>query len=220
MSIQSLTDEMTLDVNGNALLSGKAYNSESFEDFVVNPSSGKKVLIVDTAFKDCKAPNGSAIIMKGTTLENVSFVNFDCGDALNISSEVTLKGVRVIGKKHPKMIWIRPEDKGNIIRSDCSGIYVSLDISEFDGEVSITGIHADKVKVNPTKHVVLKAELLESLNWKELGISGLSYWKLMIKKIIADKSEEGIFSLPPKSGKNYERSMRELEVLRNQGYVK
>jgi hypothetical protein len=216
MPIANITDEMSANEKGDKVLSGKIYKDETFEDFTVNPLIGRMISILDTSFENCKVSKGSFMLMKGTVLKNVSFTNFDCGDVMHISSEASLNNVKIVGERSPKMIWIRPEEKENVSINDD----ISIDISEYEGEVSITGVSVKNISVNPTSHVVLKAELLGTLNWKEIGLSGLSYWKFMEKKVASDNSIEGIFSVPPKNSKNFDRSMEELKILRDLGHVK
>lgn len=182
----------------------------------MNPKVGSAVAIENCSFVGCNVTNGAFTIMKGSILKNVSFVDFDCGEAMHISAEAILDNVKIVGSNTPKMVWIRPQDNGYSKMDECR---LSLDLSGYEGEVSITGFPVDKVKINTVHQVVIKANLLKAVDWKGLGLSALSYWKMMAKKASVDGSEAGIFSLPSKTGRNYERSMNELNILRGNNFI-
>ncbi len=221
MLIENITDEMSIDKDGSYILAGKTYNEEVFKDFTVNPLPGNIISIVNTEFNKCKVSIGTCMLMKGTVLKEVTFNDFNCGDALHISSEAILDKVKIIGPKFPKMIWIRPESQGDQ-RDDHNKVSVEwmLDISNFNGEVSITGLPVNKVKIDTEKQVIVGAEIFKKLDWKRLGLSSLSYWRLLAKKVEVDSSSEGIFSIPKKTDRDYERSINELKILRGLGHIK
>ncbi len=219
MLIKNVLDEMSIDDEGNHLLKDKTYIEDVFECFEINPILRKVYSIVDTSFTDCKVINGEGMIMNGTVLKNVSFIDFNCGNILHISSEVIFDNVKIASVSYPKTLWIRPEreDYSDENNSSCGNLF--LDIVDFRGEVSITGLPADKVKIDSDKQVVIRADLLRKIDWKKLGLNGLSYWKLMARKVDADHSFEGIFSMPPINSRDYERSVKELKILKELGHV-
>jgi hypothetical protein len=216
MTLISLDSELR--PSGNAfVLSGKSFESETIEKLVFRPVGDQKYIIEDVAFIDCNVDSNVAVIRKGVTLKNVIFDNLVCKKPFEISAEAVLDNVVIKGNENPAMVWIRNqhEDRSEEIEFPDA----TLDVSEYVGELSITGIPVDSVVRNSDLHIVIKSSWLDEIDWKDLGFSPLSYWKLMAKKVSAAKCAEGIFSLPPKSGKNYERSMSELELLKDNGFV-
>lgn len=216
MKIESIKSEMKSGVYGSFTLTGRVFENVSFKDFSVNPKVGTEITIENCTFTGCKVTDGAFVIMKGSVLKNVSFIKFDCGKAMHISAEAILENVKIAGTKAPKMIWIRPQEENGIISDNDN---LSLDISEYEGEVSITGFPVDRVKINPDNQVIIRADLLENVDWQGLGLSPLSYWKMMAKKASVERCEAGVFSMPPKSGRNYERSIKELSILREKGFL-
>ncbi len=211
-------NEVTINNDGNYVLSGKHYKNETFENFLLGIEENRCLIINETTFDNCKTTNGF-FITKKVALKNVNFINFDCGDALHISSETHMENVRVTGSK-PKTLWIKPADRtidNSLVKSGQPN-YI-IDISSYEGEVTITGIPVNMIVFNPEKQIPLTQELHEKIDWKSLQLSPSSYWKLMIRKILADGANEGIFSIPPVTSKNYERSMQELNILRTHGYI-
>lgn len=219
MSEKNIIDLMISDETGNVLLSRTKFLNEKFYDFTLRPTAGCIAEISDVHFDNCIVTSGTCLIRKGSILRNVVFTDFKCGDAMHISSEVTLDNVKIKGEKYPQMLWIRPQNEHQIIHTLNEDYLFSLDISEFKGEVSITGISTKKVLINTEKHIIVKSKWMDSVNWKELGIGGLSYWKMMAKKVASDRSEEGIFSLPPKNGRNYEKHLVDLQKLKDAGFT-
>lgn len=203
--------------NNNSEIREEVFEDVVFDDFVINPKEGAAVSLVDAAFVRCSVPLGSCAISKRVTLRNVLFEDFDCGDRMRVSAEADLQGV-VIRGEYPKMIWIRPENGGDHRDVAVSKLAFAVDIKNYSGEVSITGVPIDRVVFNPVDHVAVKADWLQSIDWKEMAVSGLSYWRILAKKVVADGAREGVFSMPPRSGRRFERSMQELEVLRKNGF--
>ncbi len=211
-------NEAIINNDGNYVLSGKHYKNETFDNFLLGIEENRCLIILDTIFDNCKTTNGF-FVTKKVALKNVKFINFDCGDALHINSETYMENVQVTGSK-PKTLWIKPTDKtieNSLINSGQPNRII--DISNYEGEVSITGIPVSRIIFNPEKQIPLTQELHEKIDWKSLQFSPSSYWKLMIRKIFADGAKEGIFSIPPVTNKNYQRSMQELNILKTHGYV-
>lgn len=216
MSIKSIKDIMIDEGDGNLTFSNRIFERQCFDDFSLIPKIGTAMVIEDCSFIGCKITGGSFSILKGAILKNVSFENFDCDAPMHISAEVILENVKITGDKSPAMIWIRPQDDGGSIEKNEN---LLLDISEYQGEVSITGFPVDCVKINSNYHVTVASDLLNRVDWSGLGFHVFSEWKLMAKKASVEGSVGGIFSMPSKGGKNYERSMRELNILKSNGYM-
>lgn len=215
----NLRNEITISDEGDYVLMGKRYTNEVFESLVIDMEAKTRFVIADSIFENCKTERGF-FITKSTLLKNVSFIDFDCGDALHISSETHMENLKVFGAK-PKMLWIKPETKVAAGKSkQRKNVSFIIDISGYEGAVSITGVPLNKIIFHPEKHVPLTYALHEEIDWEALQISKVSFWKLMIRKIKADGAEEGLFSLPPKTSKNYERSMQELAILKAHGHIK
>lgn len=218
MTGKSISDYFKREAANAVSLENKKFAKESFLDFTLRPSAGEHIKLTNVGFDNCSV-EGSCVIRDGVTLKDVTFSNFSCSGALHISAETELDNVKIIGENRPSMIWVRSQ-----IETDepaCSYVdgHITLDISKYFGEVSITGIPANTVKINPEAQVIIDVKLLDIVDWKALGFNPLSYWKLMAKKVLAEKSQHGVFSFPPESGRNYERSMSELAILREEGLV-
>lgn len=219
MKPSSIMNYMLKDEGGNLSLSDKIFNEEKFSDFLIRPLLDQSIVISNVHFDHCSTVDGVCSIKKGVELKQVIFTEFQCGDVLHISAEAYLENVKIQGSGFPKMLWVRPQDESGKTNPSINGPDIYLDIGDYKGEVSITGLPADKVLMDYQNHVVVRSNLLERVDWKALGISALSYWKLMAKKVKADKSTEGIFSLPSRKSRNYEKSLEELKVLRSAGYI-
>lgn len=206
-------------INDDFCLYEKDFLGVTFTDFSLRPSAGHQMELSNVKFDNCAVSNGTCVIRKGVSLKNVTFKDFECGDALHISAEVFLENVKIVGLKKPAMLWVRAQEDDGESKRDKNDLLIALDITDYEGEVSITGLPSSKVALNPDCHVVVRADWLEQVDWKGKGFSPLSYWKLMAKKVVADKSMEGIFSIPSKTGKNYERSMMELGILKKDGFI-
>lgn len=213
-SIMNLMKSDNLDV---LLLENRVFSNVVFEDFAICPTIGQSVTVSSVHFENCRVSPGTCMIRAKTLIKDVTFTNFRCGDAMHISSEVHLDRLRIIGKKYPRMVWVRPENERSTVRLENTDVEFLLDISEFYGEVSITGIPTEKCIRDSSRHVVVHVDPWKSVDWKSLGISGLSYWKLMAKKAAVENSPAGIFSMPPKNSRNYEKSVHELQILRQAG---
>jgi hypothetical protein len=210
-------DALKLDFGGD-ILSDATFSGKTFHNFEVNPPHHRAFVIRDVVFEDCKVSPGTCFITRGVTLENVVFKNFQCGDAMHIASEVVMRNVTIEGRYRPKMLWIRPSigaEAGMAGRNE----ECALDITGYTGEVSITGVDVNGVKTNPDQQVKMRLEAIRSVDWKSLQGGMLGYWRIMAKKIEADGAREGIFSVPAKESRNYDKAMADLEFLRKSGFV-
>jgi len=121
-----------------------------------------------------------------------------------------MENVKIIGNHNPKLIVIQPQDES---KESVNLEGNSLDISEYQGEVEITGIKSSDVIYNPQTQFVITADLVEKVDWKGLGISSFSIWRISARKVAAAKCVEGIFDMPNKKDEDYDTDMRELEIL-------
>lgn len=219
MTIKSFSEYLSRDNDDVLRMSDHDFVEEEFSDFVLRPIGIERIEISNVVFDRCLVKSGLCVIRKGVFLRNVVMTDFSCRDGLHISAEVGLENFTISGNKCPSVIVIRRQSDGSKIDEIYSGIGTALDISDYSGEVSITGVPANIVNINPDQHVVIRAELLSSVDWKSNGFSPLSYWRLMARKVLAEKASEGIFSFPSKTANNYAQSVSELDILRKQGVV-
>lgn len=202
--------------DGSLRLENAVFNRKRFLDFSLRGAGSKEFKLVNVSFEDCLVDPGVFSIAPGVSMEKVNFENFECGDAMHIAAEVCMNDVVIRGKNLPKMLWIKPSI---CVAGGAVCFPASIDISEYRGELSVTGLDVTGIKFNPVEHVPMKLEKMMTVDWQALGISMLSYWRILAKKIRADGATSGLFSLPPVSGKNYQKSMMELGILRSQGVL-
>ena len=122
--------------------------------------------------------------------------------------------VTIEGSRSPRMVWIRSGDE----QADLTREF-SLDISRYEGELWIDGVPIDRVTRNPQTQIAIDLNRFEGADWDALAIRGLSFWRMMGKKVQASGSRQGIVGLPPAGGRNYDISMSELERLRTEGVL-
>lgn len=97
-----------------------------------------------------------------------------------------------------------------------------LDITCFHGaEVEVIGVPAGKIRISPTRQVVVRSDWRTEFNWETLGLKRLGFFGIVTKKLQAHNVREGVFSLPdPKRNRaHYDEAVRELEILRRAGGV-
>jgi hypothetical protein len=191
--------EFSDDGKGNFELSNELFDGRIFAELKIAPRIGNTMSIRNTKFVGCKTLPGTCVIRSGVTLEDVTFSNLDCGDALRISSEATLRRVVVEGKR-PKSLIVQPENEQRFVTRPCDNCGFQLDVSQFDGSVTIVGLRGDMVRKNPERHVTVKARWKNEVPWNDLGIGPFSYWRIFAVKVAVCRAEEGVFSLPKHSG--------------------
>lgn len=212
-----IVDTLKPDPKGRMLI-GETFANKVFSAFSLCPPAGSRFLIQGVRFENCKVTPGTCVINPETILDDVVFTNFECGDAMHIASEVVMLNVKIEGGECPKMVWIKPSLEAQLRRPiPCKGDGCSLDLSGYAGELSITGIDVNTVRINPQLHVKIHVERMNAVDWQSLGIGGLSYWRLMARKVSADGAISGIFSVPSTKVHYYEKSMTELDLLRKAG---
>ena len=97
------------------------------------------------------------------------------------------------------------------------GDEIRLDVSRFDGKVSLIGLWGRSVRKDPSRHVTIRAAWKDEVDWKALGIGPLSFWRILIKKLSASNAVEGVFSLPSQVDKNFEATMEQKKALELSG---
>lgn len=204
--------ELVDDGGGILSLKNERFEEVEFDDLTLAPSTGISISLVGVEFLDCSVSPGTCVVTSGVSLEHVTFRNLDCGDALHIASEAKLRQVSVIGSC-PAALIMKPESK-ETFRMDpsCSG-EDCLDLSRFDGKVSLVGIWGQSVRKDPSRHVTVKSAWKEKVDWKSLGIGPLSFWRILLKKLSVSNAVEGVFNLPEQNEKSFEATMEQKRAL-------
>lgn len=199
--------------SGVSRLEDSHFDRETFDDFAL-PHRFGAVKIQDVHFDNCRVSPGTCMLGAGLALRNVRFTDFSCGDAMNIDARVEMIDVTIEGSCSPRMVWIRsgaePADQTPEF---------SLDISHYEGEVWIDGVPIEQISRNADKQIAIDLDRFDDADWGALGIRGLSFWRMMGKKIQASGSRKGVVSLPPPNGRNYESTMSELKRLKSEGVL-
>jgi len=219
MEAIELADLLEPGPNG-LILANKTFTKTVFSNFVPRPPANGSVFLQGVYFDHCEVKLGTCMISPRTTLQDVVFNNFKCGDAMRIAAEAPMRNVTIQGKRYPRMLWIkRWIDAESSSAVPLTGENSSLDISGYLGEVSITGILVEKIRINPELHVKVYAEKMKAVDWASLESGRISSWRIAAQKAAYEGSGEGVFSLPSPKSRNYERSMAELKQLRDAGYL-
>ena len=194
-------------------LENRVFDHALFYSFVVYPTLGTSAIVADVQLLSCRVSPGTCQLGPGLILRRVLFSDFECGDAMHIDAAVELDGVIVRGSR-PRRLWIRPYE-ASAARVDSQP---QLDITGYLGEVSITGVGTSRLRLDPTRHVVVRADWLQTVDWQGLGLSPLSFWRIAAKKVAVEQSVEGVFSVP-KSGSRRAAILADLGLLRRAGVV-
>ena len=217
MSEKILLELLEMGPGGVLSMQDREFSSETFSDFRLPGPSGSAVL-ERVRFHNCRVYPVAVQIDGGATLRQVLFEDFSCGDAMYVSSDVLLDRVVIRGRAKPKMICVSAPARAYEL-PDCRDVEWCLDIREYDGEVSIAGPPGDKILRAPGRQVLFDNAKLVDVDWETLGIHALSYWKILARKSRGSGAAAAVYSTPLASGRNYERSMRELEILRSEGIL-
>jgi len=199
--------------SGIRRIDGAHFERATFETFAL-PHTFGDVEICNVHFDRCMVSPGTCMLNPGVKMRSVRFTEFSCGDAMHIDAGVEMIDVTIEGARSPSMIWIRSGNGPVEHAPDWS-----LDIAGFAGEVWIDGIPTERVTRAAQTQIIIDLERFDAADWETLGIGGLSYWRMMGKKVRASGSRTGIASLPPVNSRNYERSMDELKRLRAEGVL-
>jgi hypothetical protein len=206
---RDLGADAAVDERGDTVVRGRRYRDETFESLVVPTPPGTRLVLDDVTFERCRTRSGF-FFTSASVLRDVTFVDLDCGDALHIGARTHLEDVTVAGAR-PAMLWIRPypTDPGDGV------LEPALNIARYTGQVSITGVRTGGIVLDPAAHVVVRRALLDDVDWTGLGLGRACFWRLMARKVAADGAAEGIVSVPT----NDDRAVRDLDVLRDRGYL-
>lgn len=219
MKDTSISEVLEADDSGGFVLRDREFTRFEFGDFSVSPALGQSIRLENLHFDHCSVSPGTCVIREGAILRDVLFSEFQCGDAMHISSSALLERVKVKGENQPQMVWLKPNIGDTHVPQLYDEIEWALDISEFAGQVSITGIPTEKVRVDLNRHVIARADWLTTVDWEALGIGRLSYWRILAKKVASAGSTCGVFSLPQQSHTRYEVSMNEFQALKETGLI-
>lgn len=203
------------DGQGNLILADRTYQGCRFADLTFAPSEGT-IVVRNTRFISCSTHPGTCVIAEGVALDRVVFDNFDCGEALRISSLVKFDRVVVKGGM-PRALRIQPEPGETANPAAAAKVPFQLDISNFAGDVLVAGLRTELIRRNPARHAVLESRWCDDVPWRELKSPTTSFWKLGAMHLREIKVEQGIFSLPDPSDRYYEQVMREKERLQQAG---
>ncbi len=206
-----------IDADRNRVLADTVFEDEEFKSLTLaNESATGNTLLKNVQFLNCSSI-GAAWVRKGVILENVTFVDVDGGDALQISSESVKRNVKVCGRR-PANLFVEPQDKESYqMPPQLDGEHY-LDISEFKRHVHIVGFPGASVKKNPERHVTIKASWKNTVDWKGLGIAPAGFWRLHLRNLEFDNIEEGVFGLPnPKYKDRLQSVLKEKALLEKEG---
>lgn len=198
--------------NGLKCLRNCTFRDVQFPELRLSPLVGEKFRIEHCRFLNCSTTPGTCVIRNGVSLIDVEFSDLECGDAIRISSGVELDRVVICGDA-PKTLVIQPDGNENWMPLTDGFCDFRLDISNFHGEVCIVGLAEGEVRRSSDRQVVVAASWDDSVPWKSLGIPPFSYWRLFCRKLKEFRAEYGVFSLPPRSDRNYSETMRERHSL-------
>lgn len=202
--------------DGNLQLMDTTYGEKQFDEILLAPAPGRNLAVRQVVFRNCATRPGTCRVLSGVTLENVSFIDLDCGDALRLCTESVVSHVLVSGNR-PKSLIVRPATNDAYSIPVIANTDWQLDISRFAGEVEVVGMRGNMVRKDSVRHATIKAAWGTSVDWKCLGIGPFSYWRIFIKKLSVFRTEEGVFSLPDAGHKHYAEVIREKAILEKAG---
>ncbi|TWT34907.1 hypothetical protein [Blastopirellula retiformator] len=207
--------ELETEGDGIKRVSHKTFEKVTLPDLMLQGTPSSPIRIQDVQFLHCRISPGTAWLGGQIELEDVLFENLDCGDALRINSECHCRRITIVGKL-PKAFWVRPDDGVTLARNTTDDSIV-FDISTYTGEVEIIGYAGPEVKKDAERHVSLYSHWKDEVNWQELGIGGLSFWRLALQKITSGGTGRGVFSLPTTKSKNYQKTLEQRARLEEAG---
>ena len=211
------TIEFAIDETGNRLLQDAVFEGEEFDDLTIRGISDSTML-KNVRFLNCTT-RGAAKIRKGVFLQDVTFQNLDCGDSLFISSESIVSGVKIFGIQ-PGALLIEPQEPDTYRMDESEEGEVLVDVADYEGHVVIIGFPGRNIRKNENRHVTIKSSWKDAVNWKELGLGPVSFWRINLKKLSLCNAEQGVFGLPnPKDVERYDKVLRERESLESAGVV-
>lgn len=207
-----MIEELTVGrCKNNVLIEGKTFNGNEFESFAINPANGVEVKFKNCTFNNCRISRGSFQIGKNVVLEEVVFNNFEVSGDMDIHSGAKITNSKVISSDTKDMLWI----KNVLSDSGCDTNVIDLDISEFDGEVILTGNDVSHVSIDTEKHIFLYADLLDQDHFK---LNRANFFRSSASKVKNNGGRVGVFSIP-KNKLASDKFREQLEYFESQGYV-
>jgi hypothetical protein len=201
---------------GDLDLVNKTFEGQQFNEILLAPAAGTQLAVRQVVFTNCVTSPGTCRVLGGVTLDDVSFIDLDCGDALRLCTESVRSHVLVSGDC-PKSLIVQPATEHGYSIPAAVNTDWQLDISQFTGEVVVVGMRGNMVRKDPNMQATVQSAWAKDIPWKDLGIGPFSYWRLFIKKLNAFGTEEGVFSLPDVGHKHHAEVMREKAVLEKTG---
>lgn len=207
-----MIEELTVGrCKNSTLIEGETFNRSVFESFAINPADGVEVKFKNCTFNKCRISHGSFQLGKNVVLEGVVFNNIEvCGD-IDIHSGVKITNSKFISSNATDMLWIK-----NVLNDPgCDTNVIELDISEFDGEVILTGSDVSQVTIDTEKHIFVYVELLNQDFFK---LNRANFFRSSASKVKNNGGRVGVFSIP--KNKLLSDDFREqLEYFESKGYI-
>jgi hypothetical protein len=195
----------------NTLIEGETFEGNVFESFSINPADGVEVKFKNCTFNKCRISRGSFQLGKNVVLEDVVFDNIEVSGDLDIHSGVQMTRSKFVGSNTTDMLWIK-----NIMSDPgCDTNVIELDISEFNGEIIITGNDVSQVTTNTENHIFVYAELLNQDRFK---LNRANFFRSSASKVKNNGGRAGVFSIP-KDKLASEEFREQLEYFETKGYV-
>lgn len=171
-----------------------------------NLKADEEIRIEDVIFSRCQIGPGRFEIGAGVSLSRVVFDNVSSPDSLVISSDALLDRVVLRGKPKNGGLWLRPDEVFDEIRSEqyrktaanhAMKTQLMLDIADYEADhIEVLGIPIEKVKFDESKHVVVRKEMGDGVDWATLGIPPGSFWRICLLRLHTFEVDVGIFGLP------------------------
>lgn len=215
-SIKQLSEP---DINGGNLLEDSKFVKSTFREFLLGFGPNTKMRLRNVDFIGTKLSAGRAMLGRFTELENVLFEEFQCAYGLSIDSGALLDGVSIVGKKYPSSLFVKR------VSLDFEPDYKpvdgwSLDIREYFGNVEIYNVPKEKVLMDPSRQFVFDSRLLDVIPWEEIGIdveTSFIYSSFRFAK--TSSTGYTIGAAPSKKKKTFMAEMRDIEILRDNGFL-
>lgn len=171
-----------------------------------NLKADEEIRIEDVIFSRCQIGPGRFEIGAGVSLSRVVFDNVSSPASLVISSDALLDRVVLRGKPKNGGLWLRPDEVFDAIRSEqyrktaanhAMKTQLMLDIADYEADhIEVLGIPIEKVKFDESKHVVVRKEMGDGVDWATLGIPPSSFWRICLLRLHTFEVDVGIFGLP------------------------
>lgn len=205
--MKAITEFMDKTSDGGWSMVDRVMVAETIGSFMPNlnlpPLSFKNV-----TFERCKVSPGTAWLGRNVYLNDVRFIEFDCGDALRIDLDTFAVNVTVSGKKFPKNFRVRARDSG--LKQDVPVDVMRFDLSNYWGNVEIYGLPLSALRLDFTRHLFFDARAFYSADPTDVSLA----WKSIAHTALSAPGSCAVFSLPKPKSKYYEGEMRDLRVLR------